>query len=297
VKAIVEVALEVPGELCVLDVARVQWRDVSVRAGNLLFEGNDQFHVAIVTLPGGEINQHVIIAQKLRLNAFEWGHGAYSMMESANVAVHLGLRGTAGMALSGTVTVKLSSEEAGMISLTRVLTQEMSYAELLGRIVSVTGKDVKRIQRILNSGTLLDSATRFRWQGADATAEEIEVHLEKYHDPDPSLPFDPSACRQVFFLDARGRSLPLDRDEGSRRRFLQRRSLWDVVVEIAGQRKPQYVTYSYRDAGDRYRLELAPMESQAICDASQLLKNRSLARQLRGSSPVAVEFVASRSES
>ena len=71
------------------------------------------------------------------------------------------------MPLPETIGVRLSSEDAGAISLTRVVTQEMSFRDLFATMVAVTGKDAARILRILHAGTLLDGGTRYRWSGLD----------------------------------------------------------------------------------------------------------------------------------
>jgi len=198
------------------------------------------------------------------------------------------------MPLPETVRVKLNSEEAGTISITPVLTQEMSIDELFERIVSVTGKDVKRIGRILRAGILLDSATRFRWQRVDATAGEIDGQLSLYPDPDPSLPFTPSECVEALFQDSTGRSLRLPKEDAARRRFFRRRSFWDGLVDLAAEQMPSYVTYSYQDGADRYRLDVPTSVGARVRRMAILLKNRAQASQLRGANLVAMEFLVRR---
>ena len=104
------------------------------------------------------------------------------------------------MPLPNTVEVKLSSEDAGAISITRVLTQQLTVEELVDRIVAVVGKDGARLDRILRSGTLLEGSTRIRWNSLDATEPEIHSRLARFPDPDPSRPFSADGCVAVDAL-------------------------------------------------------------------------------------------------
>jgi len=198
------------------------------------------------------------------------------------------------MPLPETVEVKLSSEEAGTISITRVLKQEMSGGELLDRIVAVTGKDAQRIRRILHAGTLLDSATRYRWQAAELTIEEVESHLQVYPDPEPTLPFEPSRCVEALLLDSSGLALRVSRDDGSRRRVFRRDSFWTRLMSLVAPKTLDYVSYSYRDGADRYRLELSPSLRDQIRQTSGLLRSRYLYRSLLQGNWIAVEFLVRR---
>lgn len=198
------------------------------------------------------------------------------------------------MPLPTTVEVKLSSEEAGAISITRVLTQQLSIGELFERIVSVTGKDLERIRRILRAGTLLQSATRFRWQAIESTADEIESWLARFPDPEPSLPFNSETCLEAILLDASGRAVAISRDEGSRRNLFRRKSLWDYLMKVALEQTPRYVSYSYRDSADQYRLDLTAPLRDTVLAASALLKRKRLARRVREFNLAAIEFLVPR---
>ena len=75
VHAVVEVALEGPGELRVLDVARREWaRSRCAGPGERSLSCDDQFDAAVV-LAGGEIEQGVIVAASLGQHFFERRHG------------------------------------------------------------------------------------------------------------------------------------------------------------------------------------------------------------------------------
>ena len=74
VHAIVEIALERPGELRVLDIARVQRRVIGVHVQAGLLELDHQLDGAAM-LAGGEAQQGVIVAGDFRLDLFERRHG------------------------------------------------------------------------------------------------------------------------------------------------------------------------------------------------------------------------------
>src|ERR1035441_8425425 len=98
------------------------------------------------------------------------------------------------MALPQTVRVKLSSEEAGAISITPVVVQELPVRDLLEHLLGVTGKDEPRIREVLRRGTLVSGASRFRWTGWEADAEGVTELLAGFPDADPSRPFAAGRC-------------------------------------------------------------------------------------------------------
>ena len=76
------------------------------------------------------------------------------------------------MSLPPTVRVKLSSEAAESISITPVVIQEMAVRELVEYMLGVTGKDEARIAELLLRGSLVSGASRFRWTGWPAAADD-----------------------------------------------------------------------------------------------------------------------------
>ena len=71
------------------------------------------------------------------------------------------------------VRIKISSEGAGTIALTPVLVQEIPLDELIARIGAVSGKDPKRIRELLDTGTVVNGSSRFRWERLDVADEEF----------------------------------------------------------------------------------------------------------------------------
>ena len=198
------------------------------------------------------------------------------------------------MPLPPTVHVKLSSEDAGTISITPVISQEMSSDELVALLVSVNGKEVDRVRRILRGGALLDGGTRYRWTPLEVDAAEVARLLAEYPDADPSRPFSSEECREVVLFEARGRFLRLARETAARRKILRRRSYWDVLASLANAGPVRYQTYSYREQADLYRLELAAEASVSVRGAAGLLSDRRLVRRLKAANLVAIEFLVSR---
>ena len=197
------------------------------------------------------------------------------------------------MALPETVEVRLSSEEAGSISITPVVVQQMPLKELLDAILGVTGKDSARIGEVLERGTLLAGATRFRWSGFQASMDEIAAVLESFPGSDPSRPFVAGHCVRVI-LRGRLLRLELSREIASERGFLRKGSLWDAVMGLAAENRPQYVEYSFREHADRYRLPLTAEMLSRLQEAASLTPYAKLARQLRSIAADSLELLTVR---
>ena len=74
VHAIVQVALEGPRKLRVLDIAGVNGGVIGVQAQRAVLELDHQLKDAVV-FAGGEIQQGMIVAVDFRLHFLEWRHG------------------------------------------------------------------------------------------------------------------------------------------------------------------------------------------------------------------------------
>jgi hypothetical protein len=183
------------------------------------------------------------------------------------------------MQLPATVRVKISSEDAGAISITPVVVREMPFGELMDFLVASAGKRSSRIREILLSGHLVHGASRLRWQGWDADAASIEDLLRAFPDPDPTLPFAAVRCEHAVLFGPYTR-IELPRQAAARRRFLRRTSFWDHLMAVAGGAGVRYHDYSYRDQADSYRLELTGAGAKEIRAAARLLPYVALARQI-----------------
>jgi len=148
------------------------------------------------------------------------------------------------MAAPDTVRVKLSSEEAGAISLTPVVVREMPFGELLEEIAAVHGKDRVRISATLKRGSVAGGATRFRWQPVELSEAELAFVLARLPDDEPARRFEGGRCTQALFTGP-GVRIAVLREVADSRRLFRRTSFWSALAQIAGA--SQYVAYSYRE--------------------------------------------------
>ena len=163
--------------------------------------------------------------------------------------------------LPETIAVKYTEEEAECLSVRPVVRQAFSSAELVDMVVSVAGKDLARVQKILSAGTVVFHSFRYWWTGFEAESAALQELLQKYPDPDPARPFRAENCAEVI-LESSGsparHSLRIRRDEASKRRLLSSRSFWDNLMSLARDPAPAYREYSYSLRGDIYSLLLSP---------------------------------------
>ena len=184
------------------------------------------------------------------------------------------------MALPDRIAVKISSEAAGSISITPVVRQEFAVAQLVEQILRVTGKDAGRVRDVLRQGTVIQGASRFRWEALHVSLEEVSGVLASFPDPDPGRPFDARRCVRARLVGGRS-PIELERGAVSRRRLFRRRSFWDAVLEAAGSVTLAYHGYSYADRADMYYGELAAEALELLRDQAGLLPYSSLAEVVR----------------
>lgn len=197
------------------------------------------------------------------------------------------------MALPDTVRVKLSSEEAGFISITSVVVRDIPTRELIELMLGVTGKDTGRIHELLLRGTLVSGASRLRWEGWNAERGGIEAVLATFPDPDPKRPFTPGHCVRAV-LQGPGCRIELLRDLAGRRRFLRKKSFWDVLIAIALETELDYVEYSYKHRADCYRMAVSLPAAARLRASAGLLKYSTLATQIRAAALNTVDLLNER---
>ena len=163
--------------------------------------------------------------------------------------------------LPDSIPVKYTEEEAEYLSVRPVVRQAFSSTELVDMVVSVAGKDLARVQKILSAGTVVFHSFRYWWTGFEADPVALREILQKYPDADPSRAFRSEDCTEVI-LESSGtpprHSLRIRRDEAGKRRLLHPRSFWDNLMNLARDVAPAYREYSYSQRGDIYVLGLAP---------------------------------------
>ena len=184
------------------------------------------------------------------------------------------------MALPQTVRVKLSSEVAGAISITPVVLQELPVRELVEHLLGVAGKDESRIREILLRGTLVSGASRFRWAAWDADLESLRELLATFPDADPSRPFAAAGCIRAILRGGR-HAIEIPREAAARKSLFQRKTFWDLLMEVALASGPAYHSYSYRDRADRYLRPFTPAEIERLRAAAAAVRYSALRDQIR----------------
>jgi hypothetical protein len=195
------------------------------------------------------------------------------------------------MAAPDSVRVKLSSEEAGSISLTPVVVRDMQFGELLEEIAAVHGKDRERIAATLKRGSLTGGATRFRWQPLELSDLELASALVCLPDDEPTRPFEVGRCTHALFTGP-GVRIVVSREVAETRSLFRRTSFWSALPQIAGT--TQYVAYSYRERADIFRAPLSAVQRESIRAALHVLKHAALARRIHLAPFDAIEFLVTR---
>lgn len=184
------------------------------------------------------------------------------------------------MALPQTVLVKLSSEAAEAISITPVVLQELPVRELVEHLLGIAGKDEPRIREMLRRGTLVSGATRFRWAGWDADVASLRELLATFPDADPARPFAAAGCIRATLRGGR-HAIEIPREAAARKSLFQRKTFWDLLMEVAGASGLGYSGYSYRDRADRYVREFTPAEIERVRAAASEVRYSALRDQIR----------------
>lgn len=191
------------------------------------------------------------------------------------------------------VRVKLSSEAAEGISITRVVVQDLPLRDLVENMLGITGKNEERIRDLLRRGTLVSGASRFRWSGWEAELEAIRELLDTLPGDDPARPFQSERCVRAVLRGGR-QAIHIPRDAGARKPLLRKVSFWDLLMETAGKGEIRYQHYSYKDRADCYRLELTLAATEKLRAACEIVKYTTLRDQIRTAGFVWAELYVER---
>jgi hypothetical protein len=183
------------------------------------------------------------------------------------------------MSLPATVQVKLSSEAAESISITRVVVQDLALRDLVEHMLGLTGKDASRVRELLLRGTLVAGASRFRWTGFEAGLDELRELLATFPGDEPERPFVPARCARAVLRGGR-RTIEVPREAAAQKPLPRKASFWDVLMDLASAGEVRYLRYSYRDRADCYRLEMPLAAAEKLRVASEAVKYSSLREQL-----------------
>ena len=198
------------------------------------------------------------------------------------------------MAFPDTIRVKLISDDAGSITITPVVVQEMPGRELVEKILSHCGKDAARVARLLERGTLVQGASRFTWEGFPARPADLEEVLSTFPDAEPDRPIDLGRCILVVLHFTQGGSVEVEPQPLKKKRILQRETFWQVLTTAAADLSVEYAGYSYRETADRYRLDLSTREAGRIQQSAGLLAFSNLSNRIKSVPLAAIDFYAKR---
>jgi hypothetical protein len=164
------------------------------------------------------------------------------------------------MPLPESIAIRFTEEDAGYVTVRPVVKQTFRLAELADMVVSVTGKNISRVQQILRSGTVVYNGYRYWWDGFASNENEVAGLLAAFPDDDPARLFDPSQVTSVSLEIGGGaqRSLVgITRREASAKKLFHRRSPWEILFTAAKDAAPRYEKYSHADRADVYRVHLS----------------------------------------
>jgi hypothetical protein len=185
------------------------------------------------------------------------------------------------MSLPERVRIKVLSDAAGFLDVTRVSHQEVPFAQVLDLVVAVAGLDAARVAAILRAGAAVSGGYRYRWPPLVASESEIAPLLENFPKPDPRRPFDASRCL-LARVRAGVETIELPREMAARRRRSQLETFWDHLMAVCAGHPPAYAGYSYRDAADLYTLDLTSDMERGLRQAGPLLAVDRVAEQITG---------------
>src|ERR1700731_708259 len=101
------------------------------------------------------------------------------------------------MPLPETIAMRFTEDDAGYVTVRPVVKQTFRLGELADMVVSVTGKNVPRVQQIFRAGTVVYNGYRYWWPGFAANEDEIADLLAVFPDDDPGLLFNPDRVTEV----------------------------------------------------------------------------------------------------
>ncbi len=184
------------------------------------------------------------------------------------------------MPLPPEVHVRISSEDAGAITVTPVVHQTISLRDLVAAILATTSKDCDRVCDVLRRGAVVQGASRFRWEPLKQVDRgEIATLLDTFPNPDPHREFRAERCVNAR-LRAGKHVVELPKEIADRKKLFRRRSFWSVLMELANRAPTQYVDYSFRTSTDEYRLAVSSSDLELIRSSAGLLRYSGLIAQI-----------------
>ena len=197
--------------------------------------------------------------------------------------------------------MRFTEEDAGYVTVRPVVKQTFRLAELADMVVSVTGKNVPRVQQIFRVGTVVYNGYRYWWDGFTSDDNEVAGLLSLFPDDDPARLFEPAEVSAVSLEIGGGaqRSLVgITRREASAKRLFQKRSPWEILLTAAKDLTLRYERYSRAERADVYRVHLSPEMAASLLKQLRDTSPRGLRKKLvLLLPPAAILFVLPRKKS
>ena len=208
------------------------------------------------------------------------------------------------MPLPEIIPVRFTEEDAEYVSVRPVKRQTFRLRELVDMVLSVTGRDVLRVQKILQSGTIVYHFYRYTWHAFDADADEISALLADFPSDfppgDPRRIFSGEHCSAVFIESVTVRRQPVEiqRAASERKPLFAARSFWGCLVGFAtaNAEAVSYSGYSFSRHADLFRLDLSPEQAAALLRDAAHLAPRNLRASIQAlGTPARIVFASPRS--
>jgi hypothetical protein len=205
------------------------------------------------------------------------------------------------MPLPETIAMRFTEDDAGYVTVRPVVKQTFRLAELADMVVSVTGKNVSRVQQIFRAGTVVYNGYRYWWEGFASHENELAGVLALFPDDDPARLFNPAQVNAVSLEIGGGTQRSLVRithREASAKKLFHKRSPWEILLSAAENSTPRYEKYSHAERADLYRVHLPSEMAVSILKQMLVAAPRSLRKKLAAlQPPAAILFFAPRMKS
>jgi hypothetical protein len=200
--------------------------------------------------------------------------------------------------LPETIPVRFTEEEAEYVSIRPVRRQIFKLRELVDMILSVTGRDLPRVQQILRTGTIVYHFYRYWWQGFEADPAELAAVLAEFPSDDPTGAFSADACVTIVLESSMKTrpSIDVNKKDADYKSLFASRSFWDCLLALAEvPQETKYGGYSFARRADLYRVELSVEQAASLQKNVAKLAPRSLRGAIETMGAVArVVFVCPR---
>jgi hypothetical protein len=205
------------------------------------------------------------------------------------------------MPLPENISMRFTEEDAGYVTVRPVVKQTFRLAELADMVVSVTGKNVARVQQIFRAGTVVYNGYRYWWEGFTGNEREIAEILRVFPDDDPTLPFDVTRVTAVSLEIGGGTQrtvVRIARNDATAKRLFRNSSPWDIFLGAAKDSSTRYEKYSQADRADVYRAHLSPETAASLMKQLLDASPRALHKKLAAlQPPAAILFFIPRTKS